>query len=83
MLTGHNPEDEGIVTYDIDKLELQRVEADQFEGWNVAPGKFSFSHAGYRPGDTKIAMAGEGAGKNFQLTDQNDKVVYSGDVQVS
>ena len=70
MLTGHNPEDEGIVTYDIDQLELQRVETDQYEGWNVAPGKFSFSHIGYRPGDKKIAMAGEGAGKNFQLIDQ-------------
>lgn len=82
MLTGHNPEDEGIVIYDIDQLELQRVDADQFEGWNVAPGKFSFSHAGYMPGDTKIAMAGDGAGKNFQLTDLNDKIVYSGDVKL-
>lgn len=82
MLTGHNPEDEGIVTYDIDQLELQRVETDQFEGWSIAPGKFSFSHAGYRPGDIKIAMAGEEAGKNFQLTDMKDKVVYSGDVNV-
>jgi hypothetical protein len=81
MLTGHHPEDEGIVTYDIDQLELQRVESDQYEGWNVAPGKFSFSHAGYMPGDTKIAMAGAGAVKSFQLTDKNNQVVYSGDVQ--
>ena len=83
MLIGHNPEDEGIVTYDIDMLELQNVDVDQFEGWNVSPGKFAFSHAGYMPGDTKIALAGEGAGKDFQLTDQNDKVVYSGNVNIA
>jgi hypothetical protein len=53
MLTGHTPEEEGIVTYDIDRLELQRVDPDQFEGWNVSPGKFALSHTGYLPGDTK------------------------------
>ncbi len=82
MLIGHNPEDEGIVTYNIDQLELQRVDADQFEGWSVSPGKFSFSHAGYLPGDIKIAMAGDGAGSTFQLVDQNNKTVYTGDVQI-
>ncbi len=73
MLTGHDPDDEGIVTYDIDHLELQRVETDQFEGWNVDRGKFSFSHVGYRPDDIKIALAGEGTGAKFQLVDMNDR----------
>lgn len=81
MLIGHNPEEEGIVTYDIDNLELQKVDSDQFEGWTVSPGKFSFSHIGYRPGDSKIVLAGEGAGRNFQIADQNDKIVYTGDVK--
>jgi len=81
MLTGHNPEEEGIVTYDFDLLELQKVETDQFEGWNVAPGKFSFSHVGYRPWDSKIAMVGSGAANDFQLIDQNDKVVFTGNVK--
>jgi hypothetical protein len=83
MLTGHMPEDEGIVTYDIDNVELQKVDADKYEGWQVAPGKFSFSHIGYRPGDTKIVLAGEGAGKEFQLIDQTEKVVYTGQVHES
>ena len=83
MLTGHMPEDEGIVTYDIDNIELQKVDADQYEGWNVAPGKFSFSHIGYQPGDEKIVLAGEGAGRDFQLIDQNEKIVYTGEVQES
>jgi hypothetical protein len=81
MLTGHNPGEEGIVTYDIDQLELQRVETDQYKGWNVAPGKIIFSYAGYKPGDPKIAMAGDGAGNDFQLVDQNEQVVFSGDVR--
>jgi len=82
MLIGHNPEEEGIVTYDIDKLELQKVDTDQYEGWKVAPGTISFSHIGYRPGDKKVAMAGNGAGNVFQLVDRNDKIVYSGDVRI-
>jgi hypothetical protein len=80
MLTGHMPEDEGVVTYDIDKLELQRVEADQFEGWSVAKGKFALSQVGYRPEDSKIAMVGEGADMDFQIIDKDNKIVYSGGV---
>jgi hypothetical protein len=81
MLIGHHPEENGIVTYDIDKLELQKVDGDQYEGWNVAPGKISFSHVGYRPGDPKIAMAGKGAGKTFKVSDKNGITVYSGFVK--
>lgn len=82
MLTGHNPGEEGIVIYDIDQLELQRVSTDQYEGWSVSPEKFAFSHVGYRPGDSKIAMVGKISGKNFQLIDQNDKVVFTGDIRM-
>ena len=82
MLTGHNPEESGIVTYDFDKLELQKVDADQYEGWNVTPGKISFSHVGYRPGDQKIALAGKGAGSTFKVTDSNGITVYSDKVNI-
>ena len=82
MLRGHNPEEEGIVTYDIDQLEIQRVEVDYYEGWEVAPEKFAFSHVGYRTEDPKRALAGEGADEKFQLIDANDKVVFSNAVRV-
>jgi len=82
MLIGHNPDEEGIVTYDIDCLELQKTETDQYEGWNVAPGKISFSHIGYRPRDRKIALAGSGAGNTFQLVDRDNNIVYSGDIDI-
>ena len=81
MLRGHNPEEEGIVTYDIDQLELQVVDADQFEGWTVSPETFAFSQAGYRPGDPKVAMVGNGASDKFELIDPENKVVYSGTVK--
>ncbi len=79
-LTGNNPGEDPIVTYDIDHIELQRVETDPYEGWSVAPEKFSFSHVGYRPADAKIALVGSGAGDQFQLIDSRDKVVFSGKV---
>ena len=81
MLIGHNPEEEGIVTYDIDQIELKKVEADQYEGWNVAQGKFAFSHIGYRPADQKIAFVDVNAGNNFQVIDPKENVVFSGEIQ--
>lgn len=81
-LTGNNPGEDPIVTYDIDNLEIQRVETDQYEGWNIAPEKFSFSHIGYRPNDIKIAMVGVKGNAKFQLIDAQNKVAFSGNAKV-
>jgi hypothetical protein len=82
MLRGHEPEDEGIVTYDFDRLELQRVEADPYEGWGVAPGRFAFCHTGYRPADPKRALAGAGCAETFELIRSADRQsVFSGEVR--
>ena len=80
-LRGHEPQDEGIVTYDFDRLEIQRVDADQYEGWQVAPGKLAFCHVGYRPEDRKLVLAGDGAGETFELVDADGKVVFAGPVR--
>ncbi|MES2808014.1 MAG: glycoside hydrolase family 9 protein [Bacteroidota bacterium] len=80
-LTGNNPGEDEIATYDIDNIVIQRVVTDQYEGWNVAPEKFSFSHIGYRPNDAKIAMVGTGGATKFQLIDAQNKVVFSGNVK--
>ena len=81
MLTGHHPEEEGIVAYDIDLLEIQQVDVDYYNGWEVAKGKFAFSHIGYQSNESKIAMAGEGMDDNFQLIDsKTNTVVFSGAV---
>lgn len=80
-LTGNSPGENDLVTYDIDHIELQRVVVDQYEGWTVAPEKFSFSHVGYRPNDAKVAMVGTGGANQFQLIDQQGAVVFSGNVK--
>jgi hypothetical protein len=80
-LTGNNPGEDGVVIYDIDHIELQRVVADQYEGWAVAPEKFSFCHIGYRPNDAKIAMVGSGAAGQFQLINQKGVTVFSDNVK--
>jgi Glycosyl hydrolase family 9/Cellulase N-terminal ig-like domain len=54
----------------IDCLELQRVDADHVEGWDVAPGKIAFSHAGYETGSTKTAIASKLDAREFSLIDK-------------
>jgi hypothetical protein len=80
-LTGHHPEEEGILTYDFDQLEIQQVDADKYEGWAVEKNKFSYSHIGYQSDESKVALVGEGAGNEFELLDERDKVVFSGKVK--
>jgi hypothetical protein len=80
-LTGNNPGEEDIVTYDIDHIELQLVATDQYEGWTVSPEKFSFSHIGYRPNDVKIALAGSNPSDKFQLINQQGSVAFSSNVK--
>ncbi len=82
ILRGHNPEEEGIVTYDIDQIELQKVDAEQYEGWTVAPGRFAFNNIGYRPEDSKVALAGSGAGTDFQIINDSDSIVFTGKVEI-
>ena len=60
-----------VAQFDIDRLELERVEADHYEGWNVAPGRIAFSHTGYPTAARKTAVAcGLEAGQ-FQIVRQD------------
>lgn len=56
-LQGHEPGATNRVCYDFDRLELQRVKPDHFEGWSVAPGRIAYSHTGYSQGGSKTAIA--------------------------
>jgi hypothetical protein len=55
----------------IDQLELQAVEPDHVEGWDVAPGKIAFSHPGYTAGSTKKAIASNLDVHEFSVIEQN------------
>jgi|HubBroStandDraft_1064217.scaffolds.fasta_scaffold01376_8 hypothetical protein len=57
-------------TLDVTHLELQSVETDHVEGWDVAPGKIAFSHSGYATGSSKSAIASGLESSQFSLIDQ-------------
>ena len=61
------PDPQDRVAFEIARLELERVEPDLYEGWNVAPGRISFSHTGYQAGSSKTALASGLAAREFQL----------------
>ncbi len=71
IMNGKQPEADGEITIDVDRLELQRVQPDHYEGWNVAPGKMSYSHSGYQTGSLKTAIASDLAAREFQLLRQD------------
>jgi hypothetical protein len=68
-LQGNEPGATTTVCYDFDHLELQKVDADHFEGWNVAPGQIAYCHAGYPAGAAKTAIAPDSADKEFSIVD--------------
>ena len=69
LTTGHDASENGLVTYNFDRLELQRVDAEKYEGWEIAPGKLSYNHVGYTTGQPKIALAGDLTASLFQVKD--------------
>ena len=68
---GHEPQAEPAISFDIDHLDLQRVDADHFEGWDVAAGKISFSGSGYQTGAPKTAVASNLSARDFHLVRQD------------
>jgi hypothetical protein len=66
----------------IDQLELQKVDADQVEGWDVAPGKIAFSGSGYPLGAPKSAVASHLLASQFSVIRANSgEAVLTGPVQ--
>lgn len=63
------------VAFEIGRLELQRVDPDHHTGWNVAPGKISFSHTGYQSGFSKTAFASDLPASDFTLLRVNNNAL--------
>ena len=59
-LRGHDPEDEGIVTYDIDQIELERVDAEPYQGWAVAPGRIALTTSAIGPATARSLWPARG-----------------------
>jgi hypothetical protein len=76
------PEPGDRTSFDIDRLELQTVEPDHVEGWDVAAGKIAFSHSGYTVGAQKSAIASDLSARQFSLVDQQTgQVVFTKPVE--
>ena len=60
---------------DFDQLELEKVDADHTEGWDVAPGRIAFSHSGYSAGSPKNAIASNLAAREFSVIRQDTSEV--------
>lgn len=82
LLTGHSAQENGFVCYDFDKIELQKVNAEKYEGWDVAQNKIAYSHIGYTTAQTKTAIGSSLQGKYFQLIDAGScKVVLTKEIK--
>lgn len=55
----------------LDKLDLERVDPDHVEGWDVAPGRIAFSHAGYAIGSSKSAIGSNLQSQEFSVIQQS------------
>ncbi|MGI8617483.1 MAG: glycoside hydrolase family 9 protein, partial [Gemmatimonadaceae bacterium] len=55
------------VAFEIGRMELQQVTPDHHTGWNVAPGRISFSHTGYESGASKTALMSDTAVREFSV----------------
>jgi hypothetical protein len=70
LMSGHEPEAADTMTYDVSRLELEQVNPDYVEGWDVWPGHIAYSHTGYQSGATKTAIATGLKATEFRLIDE-------------
>ena len=63
------------VAFEIGRVELQRVDPEHHTGWNVAPGRISFSHTGYEIGSSKTAVASDLRAPTFDVIRVDDNAL--------
>ncbi|MDB5024541.1 MAG: hypothetical protein JWP78_2296 [Mucilaginibacter sp.] len=77
-LSGSYPGEAADIRFYFDQMELEKVDPDKVEGWDVWKDRISYAHTGYQTGAHKSAIASNLDAKEFKLIDQN-----SGDVVLS
>ncbi|MDR2810382.1 MAG: glycoside hydrolase family 9 protein [Tannerellaceae bacterium] len=81
-LQGNEPGSADTARYYIDEMYLEKVDADHFEGWNVAPGQIAYNHAGYATGYPKIALTPDTEATSFRVREMaSGKIVLQGAVE--
>jgi len=77
-LSGSYPGEANKIRFYFDQLELEKVDPDKVEGWDVWKGRISYPHTGYQAGAQKSAIANNIDAKEFKLIDQgNGKVALT------
>lgn len=80
-MVGHENDAVDHVTWFIDKLELQTVKCDVYEGWIPADDRISYSHKGYQPGSDKLAIASGIDADTFKLIEtKTGKVILEKEI---
>jgi hypothetical protein len=77
-LSGSYPGEADNIRFYFDRMELEKVNPDKVEGWDVWQGRIAYPHTGYQTGAQKSAIANYIDTKDFKLIDQaNGKVVLT------
>src|SRR5690554_1000202 len=79
LLMGCPPEAEPEIKVYFDDIQLQKVDPDYVEGWNL-DDRIGYCHSGYFHNAKKIAVTQVAKNDTFNLLDENDKVVFEGNV---
>ncbi len=69
-LSGNAPGEADSIRFYFDRMDLERVEPDKIEGWDVWPGRISYSQAGYQAGAAKSAISKGIDATTFQVIDR-------------
>jgi hypothetical protein len=69
-LSGNYPGEANKIHFYFDQMELEKVDPDKIEGWDVWKGRISYPHTGYQTGAQKSAIANNINAKEFKLIDQ-------------
>ena len=79
IVRGHERSASETARLFIDDIYLEKVQADHFSGWDVAPDEIAYNHAGYTSGYPKIVFTSKNIGQKFVLKDHiSGKAVKTG-----
>jgi len=82
-MQGNEPGASEEAVFYFDQLELEKVDADHYEGWAVAPGQIAYSHVGYLPGLSKTAFTSSPGIKRFRVVSEQTGVpAFEGPVKI-
>lgn len=71
-LSGSYPGEADKIRFYFDRMELEKVDPDKVEGWDVWKGRIAYPHTGYQTGAQKTAIANNIDAKEFKLIDQEN-----------